>query len=79
MKTIEQEATEAAERLQRFVIVRKYKNGTVDVIGTNGGLPFVEAAADNHLNRLVNLVGGSYHVVEIKKLGDTGVNEETAA
>ena len=70
---------ENPERLQRFVIVRRHKNGTIDVIGTNGGLPFVEAAAQKHMNRLVNLIGGSYHVLEITKLAETGVNEQAAA
>lgn len=65
----EQEVQEQAERLQRFLILRRHKGGQLDVIGTNGGLPFVEAAAEKHRARLETFVGGSYTVFEISKLG----------
>jgi len=60
--------TENLERLQRFLIVRRKKSGQLDVIGTNGGLPFVSAAAEKHKVRLIELIGGSYQVLEISKL-----------
>ncbi len=62
------EPAENTERLQRFVILRRKKNGQLDVIGTNGGLPFVAAAADKHRLRLIETIGGSYTVIEIAKL-----------
>jgi len=60
--------TENLERLQRFLIVRRKKSGKLDVIGTNGGLPFVAAAAEKHKARLIEIIGGSYQVLEISKL-----------
>jgi len=60
--------TENLERLQRFLIVRRKKSGQLDVIGTNGGLPFVAAAAEKHMARITELIGGSYQVLEISKL-----------
>lgn len=56
-------------KLQRFVIIRKHKGGEIDVIGTNSGQAFVEAAAVKYRDRLAK-EGGSYQVIEIAKLFD---------
>ena len=56
-------------KLQRFVIVRRHKGGELDVIGTNSGQAFVEAAATKFRDRLAQ-EGGSYQVIEIAKLFD---------
>lgn len=56
------------QRLQRFLIIHKVPSEGTRVIGTNGGLPFVEAAADKHADRLHKRDGENYKVVEITKL-----------
>jgi hypothetical protein len=56
------------QRLQRFLIVSMNASGRIRVIGTNGGLPFVAAAADKYAERLNNRRGSAYEVVEITKL-----------
>lgn len=56
------------QRLQRFLIIHKIPSEGTRVIGTNGGLPFVEAAADKHASRLNKRDGEAYKVVEITKL-----------
>jgi len=56
------------QRLQRFLIINKMASGTIQVIGTNGGLPFVEAAAEKHADRLTKRDNSAYQVVEITKL-----------
>ena len=56
------------QRLQRFLIVGKAASGAIQIIGTNGGLPFVEAAADKHARRLFERDKSLYQVVEITKL-----------
>ncbi len=58
-------------KLQRFVIVGSTRNG-VEVIGTNGGLPFVEAAANKHRDILARRHQRSFRVVEIQKLKEYG-------
>ncbi len=57
-------------KLQRFVIVRRHGKGQLDVIGTNSGQAFVEAAAEKHRNRLEQFIGGSFQVLEIGMLRD---------
>ena len=56
------------QRLQRFLINRMTASGATEIIGTNGGLPFVEAAADKHIDRLRKSDNAVYHVLEITKL-----------
>lgn len=56
------------QRLQRFLIVTKGASISPRVIGTNGGLPFVEAAAQKHAQRLSDRDKTHYQVVEITKL-----------
>jgi len=56
------------QRLQRFLIVDANASGTPRIIGTNGGLPFVEAAAQKHAARLKKRDNTVYEVVEITKL-----------
>jgi len=56
------------QRLQRFLIVGKAASGALQIIGTNGGLPFVEAAATKHAIRLHERDKSLYQVVEITKL-----------
>ena len=56
-------------KLQRFVIVGSTREG-VEVIGTNSGQAFVEAAAEKHCNLLARRHQRSFRVVEIAKLGD---------
>jgi len=56
------------QRLQRFLIIGTTASGEPQVIGTNGGLPFVEAAADKHARRLHSRDNSIYQVVEITKL-----------
>jgi hypothetical protein len=50
------------------VIIHKKQHNIIKAIGTNGGLPFVEAAAFKHRDRLEEEVGGSFGVVEITQL-----------
>lgn len=57
-------------KLQRFVILRRHQGGQLDVIGTNSGQAFVEAAAEKHCARLINHIGGSFQVQEIGMLRD---------
>lgn len=56
------------QRLQRFLIVNLTASGEPRVIGTNGGLPFVEAAAKKHASRLTDRDKTPHEVVEITKL-----------
>jgi len=56
------------QRLQRFLLVTAGASGTPRVVGTNGGLPFVEAAANKHASRLQERDKVPYEVVEITKL-----------
>ncbi len=56
-------------KLQRYVIIRRYGGGQIDVIGTNSGQAFVENAAKKTADRLRD-TGGSFHIVEITKLFD---------
>jgi hypothetical protein len=56
------------QRLQRFLIVSLNASGKPRVIGTNGGLPFVSAAATKHATRLTERDKIPHEVVEITKL-----------
>ena len=56
-------------KLQRFVIVGKARD-SIDVIGTNSGQAFVEAAANKHRDILSRTYRRSFRVVEITKLRD---------
>jgi len=56
------------QRLQRFLIIGTSNKGESRVIGTNGGLPFVKAAAIKHADRLQKRDNLEYLVVEITKL-----------
>ncbi len=56
------------QRLQRFLIVSLNASGEPRVIGTNGGLPFVSAAAKKHATRLAERDQVPHEVVEIIKL-----------
>ncbi len=56
-------------KLQRFVIVGSTREG-IEVIGTNSGQAFVEAAAKKHCDLLTRRLQRSLRVVEIAKLGE---------
>ncbi len=56
------------QRLQRFLIVSLGASGKPRIIGTNGGLPFVSAAAMKHAIRLTDRDKVPHEVVEITKL-----------
>lgn len=56
-------------RAQRFLIVQKHLDGNIEIIGTNGALPFVETSA--HVKaEILRRGGGDFVVVEITRLID---------
>ncbi len=65
-------------KLQRFVIIRRHSRGQIDVIGTNSGQAFVEAAATKHTRNLTSILGGSFHVQEIQPMEEYIKPEEAA-
>lgn len=56
-------------KLQKYYIVRNNKE-RIEVIGTNSGQAFVKAAAEKHMERLLNRITGSFQIVEVAKLKD---------
>jgi hypothetical protein len=56
-------------KLQKYYIVRT-NNSKVEVIGTNSGQAFVKAAAEKHMERLLNRITGTFQIVEVAKLKD---------
>ena len=56
-------------KLQKYYILRNHKD-KVEVIGTNSGQAFVKAAADKHIERLLNRITGTFQIVEVHKLKD---------
>jgi hypothetical protein len=60
---------DAMNKLQKYYIIREHK-AKVEIIGTNSGQAFVRAAADKHMERLLNRITGTFQIVEVHKLKD---------
>jgi len=56
-------------KLQKYYILREHQE-KVEIIGTNSGQAFVRAAADKHMDRLINRITGDFHIVEVSKLNE---------
>lgn len=59
-------------KLQKFYILNHRPGGYVDIIGTNSGQAFVQAAAEKHKELLLNKPNsrGTFTILEVTKLKD---------
>jgi hypothetical protein len=63
-------------KLQKYYILRRLRK-EIQIIGTNSGQAFVEAAAKKHMERLSRRVGGDFEIIEVNKLKEyNGLHSE---